>query len=183
VLALDGVQEVGLVLVGIERFAQHRTVRRLLDARVVAGGETPRTETRGVLEADAELDLAIAENVGVGSATRAILAQEIFEHARPILFGEADAMQGDAELERGCARVLEVLCAGAVGVVVVPVAHVEPMDVVARAPEQQRGHGGVDAARHADDDAFVRVHGADCSGTARLEVDDGASLEDGIEIH
>jgi hypothetical protein len=90
--ARDGVQEVGLILVGVERLPQHRTFGGLFDARVMAGRESSRAEPRGVLEADAELDLAIAEHVGVRRATRAILAQEIVEHARPILLGEADAM-------------------------------------------------------------------------------------------
>ena len=69
------------------------------------------------------------------------------------------------ELGGDGARVLEVLRARAVGVVVLPVAHVEPVDVETGTFEQQRGNGGIDAAGHADDDSFggLGIHGADCT--------------------
>jgi hypothetical protein len=63
-------------------------------------------------------------------------------------------MQRYAELGGDGARVLKILRAGAVGVLVLPVAHVEPMDVEPGTLEQQRAHGGVDTAGHADDDSF-----------------------------
>ena len=79
-------------------------------------------------------------------------------------------MQRNAELGGRGARILEVLRAGAVVVVVFPVAHVEPVHVVAGALQQQRGDRGVDAAGHADDDSFAGEldrHGADCTPRAR----------------
>ena len=84
----------------------------------------------------------------------AILGEEVVEHALAILLGEAHAMQRDAELDGHGARILEILRAGAVGIVVLPVAHVEPVHIEAGAFQQQRGNRGVDTAGHADDDSF-----------------------------
>ncbi len=147
------------------------------------GGEALRAEPRGVVEADAELDLAIAEHVGIGRAAGAILGQEVFEHACAVLLGEAHAMQRDAELDGHRSRVLEILRAGAVGVVVLPVAHVEPVHVEAGAFQQQRGNGGVDAAGHADDDSFgcCLTRRGLYAGLQPLQVDDGVHVQGGVE--
>jgi hypothetical protein len=157
VLAFDAVQEVALVLVGIARLEQLRAVGRVFEARVVAGGEAPRAEPRRVVEAHAELDLAVAEHVRVGRAAGAVLGEEVVEHALAVVLGEAHAVQRDAELGGGGASVLEILGRGAVVVVLVPVAHVEPVHLVTGAHQQQRGHRGVDSAGHADHDPFAWV--------------------------
>ena len=150
-------QEVGLVLVGVVRLLQHRARGPLFEPRIVARGEALRTEPRGVFQAQAELDFAIAQHVGVGRAAGAILGEEVIEHAVAVGGGEAHPMQRDADFRGRGTRVLEVLCIRAIGVVVLPVAHVEPVHVVAGALQQQRGHGGIHAAGHADDDASGRI--------------------------
>jgi len=176
--AVDAVQEIGLILVGVARLHEHRSRRSWREPRIMAGGEAPRAETSRVVETHAELDFPIAQHVGIGCAARAILGVEVVKHARAVLFGKTHPVQRDAELTRGGARVLEVLRARAIVVVIVPVAHVEPVHVEAGALEQQRRHGGVHSAGHADDNSFPGIHGADSTspgGESRgglLQVDD-----------
>ena len=148
-------QEVALVLAGVDASQQSRACAAgaVLDARVVAGGDPLGAEPPRVVEAHAELDLAIAEHVGVRRAAGAILLEEVREHALAVFAGEAHLVQRNAQLLADAARVLEVLGGRAVAVLVfVPVAHEEPLHVVALLLQQQRGDGRVDAAGHADDD-------------------------------
>ena len=121
----------------------------------------PGREMRGAealrpLERHAELDLAIAQHVGIRRAAGAMLAQELAEHLLAVLPGEARAVQSNAELGRDRARVLIVLRGGAVAVVVLlPVAHEEALHVVARILQEQRRDCGVDAPGQPDDDALA----------------------------
>ena len=80
----------------------------------MAGRDAVGAEAPGVVEADAELDLAIAQHVGVRRAAGPILGEEMREHTLAILGGEADIVQRDAELGADCAGVLEVRGGGAV---------------------------------------------------------------------
>ena len=78
------------------------------------GGDSPRTEAVHVVEAHAELDLAVAQHVGIRRAARRVLAQKLPEDALAILGGEADAMQRDVERIAHPPRILEVGGGGAV---------------------------------------------------------------------
>src|SRR2546423_3257278 len=123
-LARDGVQEIALILGGIARLVEPRAPGSLLQPRVVPGREVRCAQAPRPLKRYAELDLAVAQHVRIGCAARAVLAQKMPEHALAILEREAGAMQGNAELGRDRARVLEVPGAGAIRVVVLlPVAH------------------------------------------------------------
>ena len=96
--------------------------------------------------------------------------EEILEHLLAILGGEAHPVQRDAELARDGARILVVArrtCSSVV--VLVPVAHEEALHVVPLLLEQQGGHGGIDAAGEADDDAGARGHGAHSTRAAALQ--------------
>src|SRR5262249_36470343 len=107
----------------------------------------------------------IAEHVGVRRAPRTLLGEEIVEYALPVFGRETYFVQRDGELAGDRARVLIVRGGGAVGIVVVliPVAHEEPVDVVALLAEQECGDGGVDTAGEANDDAGKARHGANCT--------------------
>jgi hypothetical protein len=75
---------------------------------------------------DAELDVAVAEHVGIRRAAAAVLGQEIGEHLLAVLAREVHAMERQAELEADAAGVLKL--AGVVAVAVVfPVAHVQAL--------------------------------------------------------
>src|SRR6185312_4289601 len=124
------------------------------DARVMAGGKQLTPEPARVIERHAEFDFAIAQHVGIRGAPGLVLAQEVFEHPRAILCGEADTVQRYAELSGDRAGVLEILSRRAVAIVVlVPVAHEEPLHIPALFLQEQGGDGGIDPAGEANDDA------------------------------
>ena len=132
----------------------------MYDARVVAGRYPFGAEPSRIVEAHAELDLAIAQHIGIRCAAGAILLEKIAEDALAILAGEAHLVQADAELLADRARVLVILGGGAVAVfVLVPVAHEQALHLVALLLQEPGGDGGIHAAGHADDDEGRR-HGA-----------------------
>jgi hypothetical protein len=118
----------------------------------MAGGQPLCAEAPRMGQTDAELDLAVAEHVGVRRATSALLGEKIREHLTAILVREIHLVQGDAELAADGACVLEVLCDGAVGVVLVPIRHEQTFDLVTLLTQRQRGDRRVDSARKPDDD-------------------------------
>ncbi len=72
-------QEITLVLAGIDRFQQLKAAgiragRRLAHARIVACGDEVGAQLHGMVEEGFELDFGIAQHVGVGSATGLIFA-------------------------------------------------------------------------------------------------------------
>jgi hypothetical protein len=147
-----GVQEVALVLAGVDTAQQARALA-VLDTRVVPRRHPIRAQATRIVEADAELDLAIAEHVRVRRTTGAVFLEEIREDALAILAGETDLVQRDSELLAHPACVLVVLGRRTVAVfVLVPVAHEQALHLVALLQEQPGGDGRVDAAGHADDD-------------------------------
>ena len=148
--ARHGVQEIRLVLAGIEAAQQPA----ILHPRVVAGGEPVGAEAHRVLITDAELDLAIAGDVGIGRAAGRELVEEVLEDAVPVFCRERHGVQRDAEVVADASRVLQVGRRRAVTVLVfVPVAHEQRVHVVARALQQHGGDGGIDAAGDREDDA------------------------------
>ena len=124
---IQGVQEVTLVLVFVDATQEPAAGA---DARVVAGGEQLRAEPPRVIEAHAELHLAVAEDVRVGRAPGFKLREEMRKHPLSVLGLEACAVQGNAELRAHAACVLEVGRRGAVGIVVVPVRHEQALDAM-----------------------------------------------------
>jgi hypothetical protein len=123
---------------------------------VVAGGDAIRAERQRVVEKGPELDLRVAQHVGVGRAAGPVVAEKSVEHALLVLGGEIDDVDihadgvGDGD---GRDQVLPRR-AVVVGVVVLPVLHEEAGNLVPLLLQQQGGDGRVDAARHADNDAF-----------------------------
>src|SRR5688500_9289826 len=146
------VQEVALILASVDAAEQPRLRATVLDASVVAGGNPLGAEPPRIVEAHAKLDLAIAQHVGVRRAARAVLLEKVREHALAVLAREAHLVQRNAQLLAHAARILEILGSGAVTVLVfVPVAHEEPLYVVALLQQERGSDGRVDAAGHADD--------------------------------
>ena len=99
----------------------------------MAGRDAVGAERQRVVEERAELDLAVAQHVGVGRAAGAVLGEEVREHALAVLGGEVDRLELDAEHVGDRRRVDQVLARRAVLVVVVvlPVLHEDADDVVA----------------------------------------------------
>ena len=120
----------------------------------MAGRDALGAQRHRVVEEGLELDLGVAQHVGIGRAARLVLGEETREHAVAVFGGEVDRLDLDADLLGDRHRVDQVLARGAVLVVVVvlPVLHEEADHVVARALQQERGDGGIDSAGEADDD-------------------------------
>ncbi len=139
-------QEVALVLAGVHALAQLRYAVDRRHPRVVARRDLRRAEPLRVAAHHAELDLPVAEHVGIRRAAGTVLGEEVGEHLLAVLAREVDAMQGQAELEADAARILELACIVAVAVVL-PIAHVQALHGMARVAQQQRDDGGIDTAR------------------------------------
>ena len=98
VAGVQGVQEVTLVLAAVEGAQE---AARLADAGVVDGRKPFGAQAAGIVEGDAELDLAVAEHVRVGRAPGLQLREERREHAIAVLVREARAVQRNAEIQPG----------------------------------------------------------------------------------
>ena len=69
-------QKIALILGSVRRFQKLAVLAPCAQACVVAGGDPGGTQALHVVQADAELDLAIAEHVRIGRAARGVFAQE-----------------------------------------------------------------------------------------------------------
>ena len=153
-------QEIGLVLRPVERLQELDARAGAARPRVVAGGDVIGAERARMVEERAELDLAVAEHVGVRRAAGRVLAQEAREHALAVFGGEVDRLELDAD-DVGHRRGVDEVGARravVVGVVVLPVLHEQADDVESLLLEQPGGHRRVDATGHADDHAGLARH-------------------------
>jgi hypothetical protein len=91
---VQAVQEVALVLAGSRPFSSSKRLAghpfSFAHARVVAGGDLLGAQAHRVVEEGLELDLGVAQHVGVGRAAGLVFAQELGEHAVLVLGGEVD---------------------------------------------------------------------------------------------
>src|SRR6185437_3773526 len=101
-----------------------------IDARVVAGGDLFGAQRTCFVKKGLELDLAIAQHIGVGRATRAVFGQEMLEHAVPVFRREIARVERDAEPAAHGDGILavDVAGAGALTVVFLPVLHEQAFD-------------------------------------------------------
>src|SRR3546814_145383 len=118
-----------------------------VDPVVVAGGGALGAQCAGGVEEMLGLDLAVAQHVRVGRAPGRVLGQEVGEHAVPVLAGEIAEGDRDAEPAADGNGVAAVVLGPAVAAAVVgPVLHEQTRARLAGIAQQQRGHGGIDAA-------------------------------------
>ena len=145
------VQEVALVLARVQALEQLEAAVHLAHAGVVAGGDLLGAQAHRVVQEGLELDLGVAQHVGVGRAAGAVFAQEFGEHPVLVLGREVHVLQLDADDVGHRRGVQEVLARAAVLAVVVvfPVLHEDADDLVALLLEQPGRHRRVDAARQA----------------------------------
>ncbi len=140
----DHVQEIALVLARVDTAQQ---VSAGADARVMAGRKSLGSKAARIVEAQAELDLAVAQHVRIRRAPGAQLREKVREDTLTVFRREADAMQRDAELGAARARILKVGGGRAVALAVVfPVRHEQALDLVAGIREQRCRDRGIDAA-------------------------------------
>ena len=144
-------EEVALVLAAVDAAQQPAA---LADARVVAGCESLRAEASRVVEADTELDFAIARDDRIGRAAGFELGEEMREHALAVFRCEARLVNRDSQFFGDAPRVLEILGSRAIALVVLdPVRHEEGFDLVACIHEKRGRDCGVHATGESDDNA------------------------------
>jgi hypothetical protein len=109
-----------------------------------------------VVQKGLELDLGIAQHIGVGRAAGLVFAQKLGKHAVLVVGREVDVLDLDADHIGHGGGVHEVDVGRAVLAVVIvfPVLHEDADHLVALLFEQVGGDGGVHAAREADDNAL-----------------------------
>ena len=162
---VQAMQEIALVLARIAGLEQLEQSVHLAHLGVMAGRDGVRPQLHGVVEKGLELDLGIAQDVGVGRAPGLVFAQEFAEHAFLVFLGEIDRFDRDADGVGDRHRVEQILARRAIFVVVVvlPVLHEQADHVVSLLLEQQGGDGRIHAAGHANHDARFRIDFHVCS--------------------
>ena len=159
------VEEVALVLQRVQALEQLEALAAGLQRigpgthpRIVAGGNALGPQAHGVVEKGLELDLGIAQHVGVGRAAGFVFAQEFGEHPVFVVGREVDVLDLDADHVSHGGGIDEVDVGRAVLAVVVifPVLHEQADDLMPLLLEQPGGHGGIHAAGQTDDDTLWR---------------------------
>ena len=153
-------QEVGLVLVLVGGPHQvHPAIGVPLEVRVVPRGHVIRPQLVGVVDKGLELDLLVADDVGVRRPPLLVLGNEVLEDPVPVLLLKVDRVVGNTDLGGYLGHVLVVLGGGTnpVLVGVVPVLHEDTNHVITLPLEQQGGHGGVDTPAHPNNNTCVTV--------------------------
>ena len=128
--ARQPMQKVALVLGGVDAAKQAIAAIHCLDPRVVAGGDLLSPQAHRVVEERLELDLGVAQHIGVRRAAGSVLTQEFGEHAVLVFGGEIHRLELDAD-DIGRGRGVDQVLAGRavlVGIVVLPVLHEEADD-------------------------------------------------------
>ena len=134
--ALEQLERTGAARVGACRFP-------FPNAGVMARGDLLCAEPHRVIEKGLELDLGVAQHVGVRRAAGFVLAQELGEDTVLVVGCDIDVLDLDAEHVGDCRRIDEVDVRRAVLVVVIalPVLHEDADDLVPLLFEQVRGDG------------------------------------------
>ena len=128
------VQEITLVLVGIGAAQQPAAGA---DSRVMPGRKPFGAQAPRIGKAQAELDLAIAQHVGIRRAPGAQFREEVGKDAIPVFRREADTMQRDSKLGAARACILEIGRGRAITLaVILPVRHEQALDIVPGIGEQ-----------------------------------------------
>ena len=159
-------QEVALVLAAIDRTQQPECAHPLIDAGVMAGGNGIGTQLVRGIEKMLELDLAVAQHVRVGGAASGVFGQKILEHAFPIFLRKITKPDRNTQRATHGYGVAAVVFGTALATAIVgPVLHEQANDFATRIAQQQRGHRGIHAARHAHHD-LVAGHGSCCTNVS-----------------
>ena len=144
----DARQKVGLVLDRIHGSGEVYLVAHAGGGGVVARGGHVELMAPALLEV-AELDHAVAHDVGIGRKPLAHCAQGVFHHIVPILLMERHHIEGQIVAPGDVSAHLYVLLGRAVALVVVEAyADVEKVRVVALLQQAVHGHGAVNPSRY-----------------------------------
>ncbi len=148
---IERMEEIALVLAAVDAAQEPAAMP---DARIVTRCESLSAQPARVIEPHAELDLAIAEHVGIRRATGLKLGKEMRKDALAVLVREACLVNRDSQFVGDAPRVLEILSRRAITLVVLdPVRHKQAFDLMAGLDEERSRDCGVHATGERDDDA------------------------------
>ena len=148
---IQPMQEIALILVAVGGLEQLETAIAFAHAGVMAGSDAFGPHLQRMIEKGLELDLRIAQHVGIRGASGTVLFQKDREHALAVLFGKIHHLDIDADGVGDAHHVDQILARGTVFVVVIifPVFHEEADHLPALLLEQQGGHRGIHTAGEA----------------------------------
>jgi len=149
-------EEVGLVLVPVGALPELDFGFRIaLDPpRVVPRGHGLEAMLLRPISKHAELDFAIAHHIRIRRQAALVAGQQVVDDAVTVLLHQVHDAELDLELLADVAGIVDVLHPRAVAddfVLVDPILHVGPDDVVPLLLQAQCGDGAVDAAGHGDE--------------------------------
>src|SRR5690348_8887934 len=151
-LLAQGMQEIALVLGVVDRAQQAVVAFMKVHAGVVSCGDFLGAQRVGLVQKGLELDLAIAQNIGIGRAPGAVFGEEMREYAVPVSRREVACMERYAEPAAHRHGILAVGIGGAGPgtIIFLPVLHEQTLDVVPGLLQQQGRDGRIDAAGNAE---------------------------------
>ncbi len=94
---VESMQKVALVFRGVKATQQLEAVHSLADAGVVAGGDVLRAKPHRVIQEGLELDLGVAEDIGVGGTPGGVFAKKFGEYAILVFGGEIHRLDVDSD--------------------------------------------------------------------------------------
>ena len=145
------VEHVSLVLGGIRRLPEPRSVGCLRNTGIMARGQIVTAQLRSAPPQCPELQMHVAGNTGIGRSARFILRGKIRHHI-PVKFpGKVERVMGDPQRAADSLGILHILQGAAAPLfrsVVQPHGHADA--VISLLQQPQRRHGGVHSAAHSD---------------------------------
>jgi hypothetical protein len=153
------VQHVRLILGGVDGAQQPVAIRRLFDARVMTCCQIIGSQRPCPIEKEAEADLAVALDAGIGRAPQGVLVDVELHDAPPEEILDVDNVEGDFQRVGDPAGICHLVRRAAtverrVGATarLAPQPQHHAHHVVAFLLEQGGGDRTIDAATHGDDD-------------------------------
>ena len=112
----------------------------------MSGGEEIAAKALRVIAKNAELDFAIAKDVGVGRAASSIFVKKIIKNLVPVLLREIRVVKRNNQLLAHAAGILKIVSGRTVAVLVFPIGHVQRVHVGTCVFQQNGGHSRIHTA-------------------------------------
>jgi len=121
----------------------------------MAGRDEVPVKAPRVFPENAEFNFSVAQDIGIWRAPGAVFVEEVAEDTVPVLTCKIDVMQGYIELLTNLSRILQVFRGRAVTVVILPIGHVQGVNLGALLFEENCRYSGIHAAGQSEDDFFA----------------------------
>ncbi len=132
-LVAKGIEEVALIFVAIQTAQQLALASHVLTTHVVTGGDKICAEIFSrELQERFEFDLFVAEDIGVGRATRFVLFEEMLKDVIPVFSGKVNFVQLHTQLVAHRLRIRQIVRGGTIllAIVLLPVLHEQAFNLV-----------------------------------------------------